>query len=371
MRIILPTCFLRSPSTTSLSAPINHKVKEIEDAYVSQPLGTLSLTESLPSRPAYGTKGKTDQIWVNYIQVELKPDQKLFKYNIIVEPKAEGRKLHRVIELLLAQPPLTQWRSFTDFKKTLVSRDNIPEQRINVLYFPEDQNQPGPQATAYHVRIVRTNVLFVQQLLDTIHNPCKAYPEKEAMFQVWNIMLHHQIESLRHIAVVRNGAFPLSGNLCDIHDLGGGVQAVRGFFSSIRPAAGRILINVNITWKAFYKPGLLHDLHFKNFTDFKNDRKKVMAFGRSLEGIPIQRLNSRGLPRPIYGLATMEDGRSLGVPVGSEPPVEVRHFAADSQNVRFWLKDRKHYITVRDYFENGKSRLESPSKQWSSATACV
>lgn len=342
--------------------PIDDNVKKAEAAYeswVSQPLDPLSLRDDFPLRPAYGTKGNGVQIFANYIELSLKPDQTLFKYDLIVEPQARGRKLHRVVELLLGQPPLSQRRPFSDFKQTLVLRDNIPDQRINVIYYPEDQNQPGPQATAYHVRIKRTDVLVAQQLLDATNHAStwKSYAQKEPMLHALNTMLHHYPRSIRHIANLEKGAFPLTGNLSDIRELGGGVLAVRGFFSSVRPAASRMLINVNITWKAFYKPGLLHDLHFKTFKDLKNE-KSVMRFDRSLEGIRVARLNTGGFPRPICGLATPDDGRFPGASSGyTNKRPQVAYFAADAQNVRFWYDGQKRYVTVREYFEKSKSGL--------------
>lgn len=306
-------------------------------------------------RPAYGTRGDEAEVWTNHFELSLRPNQTLFKYDIKFEPEVKGPKLHRVIKLLLEQAPLSQWRIFTDFKQTLVLRDGIHDQKINVSYFLETENQPGPKATIYHVDIKRTDTLFVGQFLDTLSDPRESYAQKEPMLHALNVMLHHFPNSLRGIAVTGTGAFPLSGDLSNVQELGDGLQALRGFFSSIRPDTGRVLVNVNIAWKAFYKPGLLHDLYFRNFRELKSP-KAAEALRRCLEGIRVVRRQGHDDPKPIYGLATTNDGD----PTKSLHPPQVRSFAANSQNVRFWLKNQSRYVTVQQYFETGELWLSSP-----------
>jgi len=46
----------------------------------------------------------------------------------------------------------------------------------------------------------------------------------------------------------------------ETRDIGGGIVLWRGYFQSVRPAIGRILINVDISTGAMYMPGELIDL---------------------------------------------------------------------------------------------------------------
>lgn len=46
----------------------------------------------------------------------------------------------------------------------------------------------------------------------------------------------------------------------ETRDIGGGIELWRGYFQSVRPAIGRMLINVDISTGAMYKPGSLIDL---------------------------------------------------------------------------------------------------------------
>lgn len=361
------TCFHRkqltnnstqNPGNTPPASAVGENVKQLEARYQSK------VSKEGPSgnscwRPAYGTTGKSTEVWANYFELRLNPNQTIYKCDITVEPKAEDRKLRRVIELLFKQPGLSGSPFFTDFKKIMILREceNIREPRaFNVQYYPEDQQEAGPRAPIYHVRITPRNVLSVQELLDAVGDPDKPYVLKEAIIHALNTMLHHHPQSLEQIAVVGNGAFPLSGDLSDIRELGGGVQALRGFFSSVRPAAGRMLINVNINWKPFYTPGNLYELHFRQYRSLRTDNA-IQVFGRSLEGIRVTRLNGGSLARPICGLAATDDGFSpRGQSVDARQRPQVRKYAADSQNVRFWLDAQNRYVTVREYFEKRKLR---------------
>lgn len=76
--------------------------------------------ERFPQRPSFGKEGRVTTAWTNYVEMGLNPRQTLWKFDIQVELKAEGRKFHRVIQLLLQQPFLRSIPHFTDLKSTLV-----------------------------------------------------------------------------------------------------------------------------------------------------------------------------------------------------------------------------------------------------------
>ena len=58
----------------------------------------------------------------------------------------------------------------------------------------------------------------------------------------------------------------------DQRDIGGGIVLWRGYFQSVRPAVGRMLINIDISTGMMYKPGpligLCLDFLGKNNPDF-------------------------------------------------------------------------------------------------------
>jgi eukaryotic translation initiation factor 2C len=56
-------------------------------------------------------------------------------------------------------------------------------------------------------------------------------------------------------------------------DIGGGIHLWRGYFQSIRPAIGRMIINVDISTGMMYKPGPLIDLCLDFFGGPRNPNR--------------------------------------------------------------------------------------------------
>lgn len=175
----------------------------------------------------------------------MNPDQPVLKkYVILVQPKVVGRKLHRVIQLLLAEPQFSTVEHFTDFKATLILRKDGPEHAVfNIRYFHDDEDGPNEKSTVYHVRIEKTDTLNVQDLLRHIDPRNGAgYTDQVLMLHVLNTMLYQQSRSNPACVAVGKKTFPLSGPALKSADLKSGLKALRGFYASVRLGAGRVLV---------------------------------------------------------------------------------------------------------------------------------
>ena len=106
-------------------------------------------------------------------------------------------------------------------------------------------------------------------------------------------------------------------------DIGNGIVLCRGWFQSIRPAIGRMLINIDISTGFMYKPGQLIDLCLDvlggprnpnrlapgaNFPD--RERLRLQKF---VVGIRVATINANGqpsrAPRTIKGLSAVGANR--------------------------------------------------------------
>lgn len=318
-------------------------------------LNQLTLDDGqLPQRPKYGEKGKQVAVWTNYVELKLNPDQVLNKYAVSIQPKAVGRKMHRIVELLVKEAPFKDIPYFTDFKATLILRQKVADQVFNIVYLAEDEDTPTPRSTVYHVRVQRTEELRVGQLLQSL-DPTKgiSLENKDAMVQALNTMLYHYSRSSNDRVAVGKKTFPLSGNSMMVGELGGGLQVIRGFFASVRPATGRVLVNVNVTYGAFYKPGPLVRLMMESGLQDKRKLDKFVTYLR-VEKTHLRNVNKPGPMRSIVGLASPEDGRP---PYGKsvQRPPKVTELGASAENVEFWFDKQKRYITVNEFFQSGKS----------------
>jgi eukaryotic translation initiation factor 2C len=169
-------------------------------------------------------------------------------------------------------------------------------------------------------------------------------------------------------------------NAHNIRSLSGGLEALRGYFQSVRPATGGLLLNVNVTHGVFFEPISLALLFPKLVTGSKVTLQKKLKLVRvqvtHLPGKTSKKTN-QVFPRvkTIFGLAHPQDGRTE-----AHPP-RVALFGGGPKEVQFWLSDvppaavganppgkgktgqkgagpsmpSNTYISVFDYFRRSKS----------------
>lgn len=334
---------IRHPGGQPLN--IDGNVRHLEDEYESSPnVGGLSLApERFPSRPGFGTRGEQITVWANYFQLLVDPRLVLFQYHIEIQPQVVGRKRTRIIELFLQRPESVA-RSHTicsDFKSTLFSRVPLDNDyaACNIVYRSEFETETSPRATAYHLRLQHTKTLPVRRLLESITTTTLSavFDEKDALLQAFNVFLNHYAKSHDNLVTFGNKTFPknVAGR-----DLGSGLMAIRGFFSSVRAATGRILVNVNVCCSAFYRPGPLTALMAAHGLQ---DRYRLQQF---LKGVRVKTSHT-GTPRirTILALASPSDGQ---VPNQQRP--RVPEFGAGPNQVLFWLREQNRYVTVSEFF---------------------
>jgi hypothetical protein len=238
----------------------------------------------------------------------------LYRYDVAVSPETAGKKLNQVIRLLLESPDLASVREdiVTDFKSTMISRQRFQEdeKEIDIQYRSEKEDEPREDATTYHVRLLYTKTLRVSDLMNylTSTNIGDHYDDKLSMVQALNIFLNHHAKSTGNLVTIgASKSFSLS-NTSEKYTLKGGLTAIRGFFSSVRLASYRILVNVNVTHGAFYDSDRLDAL----IHNFGSDPYKVNRFLQRLKISSThlaQRRNKAGeviiRPKTIQGLATV------------------------------------------------------------------
>lgn len=338
--------------------PLNAKVHTSEDAFQKNlssgmGMGSLRLDASFPNRPGYGTRGQKIILYANYFELLPDPNLVLYRYNVDVVPTAAGRKQNQIVRLLLEGPTYSQFRNdiVTDYKSTLVSRRRLHRDAVasTVQYRAEGEDDPLPEAQAYQVRVEETGTLTVSELTDylTSTNVSAVYADKQPMLQALNIFLGHHAKTSSAIATVGSSKSYSLGQNTPRYNLKGGLTAVRGFFSSVRVAACRILVNVNVSHGVFYNPIPLDQLidqygSAKGFNLFK-----LQTF---LKGVRVrtthlrEKRNKAGeliiKAKTIFGLAMKNDGQGsehpprmpMDKPLGGGPKV-VEFFLGESSGV--------------------------------------
>ncbi|KAF2491439.1 putative RNA interference and gene silencing protein [Lophium mytilinum] len=336
------------PPDKIIPAPNTH-VAQVEDAIQKSAggpdaLAALTMTEGFPHRPGYGTRGTPVTLWANYVEMVPPPELTLYRYDMAVSPSAAGKKLTQIVRLLLETETMAQFRSdvITDFKSTLLSRRKLASDDfiVRVRYRVEDHDEPREGATQYQVRVQYTTALSTAQLVNYLESTdiSERLHDVQPLVQALNIFLNHYAKSTGNLATIGASKTFSLGPSAAKWDLGAGLTALRGFFSSVRLATCRILVNVNVSHGAFYDAIPLEQLITKYGAAHNNSKGKLAKF---LEKVRIrtthlpEKKNKAGQVihrmKTIFGLANRNDGHGL-----PHPP-RVREYGAGPKDVEFWL----------------------------------
>ena len=269
----------------------------------------------------------------------------LHRYGIEVAPVQSdrppvGKKLKRIIELLIEEHFKSEALA-TDYKANIVCRVplSIATDPYVVRYRSEDEDEPSANANTYRLRLQETGTVMVSELIDhlTSTQASSLFASKDGTIQALNIVLGHHPKTVRDIVSLGNKHFEISETTRQTMPLGAGLQAMRGFFVSVRAATARVLVNVQIKHGAFYMEGPLDNLMDVYDAQSGRDSFRLARFllRVRVRVNHIKRKNKAGkdIPRikTIAGLATPSDGRDL-----QHPPI-VPRFAADSMEVKFFV----------------------------------
>ena len=304
----------------------------------------------LPLRPGFGVMGKEIVLWTNYFKLVSDGDLILYRYSIEISSDGVGRapagkKAKRVVQLLLEEHlQLLKNDIATDFRSTMISRNDIEveEDGYLVTYRAEDEDDPAPNAKQYRVRLQATGVLTVSELVNylTSSQAGLMFGSKEEIIQALNIVVGHYPKAASTITTVAaNRHLDRNSGPHDKMSLGTGLQAIRGFFVSVRAATARVLVNVQVKNMAFYDEGpldgIMHVYMQQNGPNKLNLAKFVKKLSIDVTHIIRTNRSGRRIPRikNIQGLATKDDGRSQ-----AHPPI-VPQFGAGAKEVQFYLNE--------------------------------
>ena len=256
----------------------------------------LSISNSnLPQRPGYGTLGLPIILRTNYFHLLPKPEKKLFKYAVEIDPKEQAaRKKRRILTLFLQIPQIRAlgYGVATDYSSSIVTsveldlgKDGRREFKID-YYDKEDvlpgqafQPDPAHPPKRYTIKIQSTGRVDIPELLEyldsTPANQNSGWDAKSETIQALNIIMARNPNFNENVVISSGNKFydfPVkppeerdnNGKLVLENSLGGGLFALKGFYSSVRTSTLRVLLNVNVCTSAFYPAiGLLDLIHLR------------------------------------------------------------------------------------------------------------
>ena len=231
----------------------------------------------------------------NYFAVDLALKKEICKYKVAINPVSQevpalknGRKRRQLYSILFEEDDfetLGEGKA-TDYAETLITcgrlyEKSLPEKKYEVVYRNECEqlyeSVKGTQSNErkYLVTVTYSSIIPTSELMryiDSGPNDPSDFDARVDTIQAMNIIVAGSPN--KDGAVFQAGQnkffrYP-RGNWDNTfspeyhnYDLGGGLIAVRGYFSSIRTSTSRILLNLNAQCSAFYPEIDLRSLMYR------------------------------------------------------------------------------------------------------------
>lgn len=320
-----------------------------------------------PVRPGFGTLGNPIVVFTNYFTISAKKDLVLFRYHVEViavnkAPKASKLKTKRIISLLLESADFQGVA--TDFGSMIVSANELEglPKEYHVTFRAEGEDDAPVNPAVYLVKVMPTGSLDISSLVSYLKETEPSAAEntqKLDIIQALNTIFGHGPQSNPDVTTVsQNKHFSLDRNPTNLRNLGGGLEAIRGFFRSVRPATYRLLLNANVSHAVCFEHERLDVL-------MHNCRMRGFPLGKFLKFVRITRLhlkekrNKSG--RVIPGVKTINDLATTNDGQGDEHPPKVKFYGAGPRDVQFWLTTNTTLPTVAAQKKGKGSKKASAS----------
>ncbi|KAF2860662.1 Piwi-domain-containing protein [Piedraia hortae CBS 480.64] len=240
------------------------------------PIGSGQI--KVPGRRGYGTKGTPIVLRTNYLKIspgQSDMDKTWYRYDVELNPEPSKARKYRAMKELMKHDKFQGVISASDYAKIVVTTSPIDlgsgEWTDNLVIPPAERgpsNAPDDDAPNFvqqardrntvKFRVQSTGTFTPRHMIEYLssNRPGAEYASAADIIQILNIITCNSLNSASGVAPVGKKRFyPLEDALgAQKYDLGGGLQAMRGYYASVRPAVGRLLLNLNVTAGAFYKP---------------------------------------------------------------------------------------------------------------------
>ena len=344
-------------------------------AYHEFRLSQLSLDESgIPNRPSYGDKGKSVVLRTNNLKMSMDNEQRLFTYGIVIDDRLTvGRKRQNFMESALRQLP--ELRALgtgvaTDYASLLVTTTRLNFNSTNhktfalKYYDTELAEDPvtAPTGKPFKLQISLIGLLSSSDLLrftdpDPVTSSLSDTADTGVVRALNVVLASHPNKDPNVYRVGQNKFFRYpSQDAFSNYDLGGGLIAVRGYYSSVRFSTARALLNLNSQCTPFYKTMNVREIvrEFQESTpgdwlalhNFLWQLRVKMSYMKAPDGTPLSRIRS------IIGFShrrLQSDGVNNASSIS-----DYNH--GNATEIRFKLKGRypEATVSVKEYFLSGE-----------------
>ncbi|KAJ6566989.1 argonaute-like protein [Mycena capillaripes] len=251
-------------------------------------------------RPEYGSSGRPITINVNSFNATV-PDGSIYHYDVISAekhmPVAMNMRLIKALQDTVAPTIFADTRAVFDGRKNLFASIELnlggDSREFDVSLPPQTNANTDRPPKIYKVKLTLVARINTEILHRFIAGTQSQDNTVSTALMALNVVI--RMEPAQKFPTKGRSFFTPS----ETKSIGAGLVLWRGYFQSIRPALGRVLINVDISTGVMYQPGPLIDLCLaflgKNnpnlLTKQMPDRERI-ALGRFITGIRVQTQDS-------------------------------------------------------------------------------
>ncbi|EJF61200.1 argonaute-like protein [Dichomitus squalens LYAD-421 SS1] len=302
-------------------------------------------------RPSFGQSGRALGVWTNHYEVKI-PEANIHHYDVVISPSEKtlpARLNMEIIKRLQSDiaPDVFTPRAVYDGRKNMFAARELPfpsgsQEFSFTLSDPASPGEGGGEGRrgpkTYKVKLTHVATINPEVLARFLQG--KQSHDNAVLTAITALNVVIRMEPTLHYPFNVRSFFT---NL-ETSAIGAGIVLWRGYFQSVRPAIGRMLINVDISTAAMYKPGPAIDaaLEFLGVTP----RGPLALSPR--HGFPDRELIR--LQRYLSGVRVHVD--IPGRPAAARRPARVikKLTRAGASQLSFTQRDGRS-ITVAQYFE--------------------
>lgn len=287
-------------------------------------------------------------MYANSFELTATKDLSFYRYHVDVKqeggsPKPSKLRTKRLFTLLLEH---SDYRGVvTDYASVLLSRKKLEKVPGSILipFRAQGTDETPENPAVYNFTIQETGTVLVSDLIEwlkSVRRDIPAFGQRNEVLQALNIIFGHFPQLQSDVATIGRDKqhYSIDRQSANFHDLGGGIEALRGYYKSVRPATCRLLLNVNVTHAVCFKPLRLDNI----LREFGS--RDILDLSRKLKTVRLQRLhlppkkNKSGEVIPsvvtFWDFATNNDGFSEG-----NRPQVLTPIGAGPKGVKFFLND--------------------------------
>ncbi|GJJ69239.1 eukaryotic translation initiation factor 2C [Entomortierella parvispora] len=286
-------------------------------------------------RPDVGTAGNKVQVRTNFFEVTNLPTINIHHYDVTISPDVPPPVNRKIFSQFIEKFRVTDLkgvRPVYDGRKNMFSAKSLPfDSKTFEIVLSEDVRPNSKNPTpSFKVKIKKAAEINLEELSRFLKGKSALSNNCLTAIMALDVLIHHEPAMLYQ--TVGRSFFTPAGS----QPLSGGLDVWRGYYQSVRPTSGRMMVNVDVSATAFFQAISLPQmvvkiLDLRNTDDLRRSSLNFKKVERVIKGLRIRathrQLSSKTFK--IFGLTntSAKDTVFNQVVNGKDPnaePVEVK-----------------------------------------------